>query len=101
MSLSCQDGDRAGWHHTIARFTPPSQSRVNSLPAGHLVGEPPELPLARHVQSGAIRRNVFKTLGALIEAIESFLAAWNDAKKLFVWVKSAEQILARLHRQPS
>jgi hypothetical protein len=27
MSLSCQDGDRAGWHHTIARFTPPSQSR--------------------------------------------------------------------------
>jgi len=24
MPLSCQDGDRAGWHHTIARFTPVS-----------------------------------------------------------------------------
>jgi hypothetical protein len=100
MPLSCQDGDRAGWHHTIARFTP-SQSRVNSLPAGHVVGEPPELPPARHIQSGAIWRGVFKTLGALIEAIESFLAAWNDPKKPFVWLKSAEQILARLHRQPS
>jgi hypothetical protein len=22
MPLSCQDGDRAGWRHTIARFTP-------------------------------------------------------------------------------
>jgi hypothetical protein len=22
-----QDGDRAGWHHTVARFTPPSQPR--------------------------------------------------------------------------
>jgi hypothetical protein len=21
MPLSCQDGDRAGWHHTVARFT--------------------------------------------------------------------------------
>jgi len=48
----------------------------------------------------AIRRGVFKSLGALIEAIERFLSAWNDTKKPFIWVKSAEQILSRLHRQP-
>jgi hypothetical protein len=39
-------------------------------------------------------------LGALIEAIERFLSAWNDTKKPFIWVRSAEQILSRLHRQP-
>jgi len=21
MPLSCQDGDRTGWHHTVTRFT--------------------------------------------------------------------------------
>jgi len=31
MPPSCQDGDRAGWHHAIARFTPPPQSRGNSF----------------------------------------------------------------------
>ncbi|MDQ6920803.1 MAG: IS630 family transposase [Candidatus Dormibacteraeota bacterium] len=71
-------------------FTPTGSSWINQVETWFSI-------LSRR----AIRRGVFKTLGALIEAIESFLAAWNDAKKPFVWVKSAEQILARLHRQPS
>jgi hypothetical protein len=34
MPLSCQDGDPAGWHHTIARFTP----RLNRGDAADAVG---------------------------------------------------------------
>jgi transposase len=49
----------------------------------------------------AIRRGVFHSVAALIDAIERFLAGWNDRRKPFVWVKSAEQILARLNRQLS
>jgi transposase len=48
----------------------------------------------------AIRRGVFTSVKALIEAIQRFLDHWNANKKPFVWVKSAEQILAGMHRQP-
>ena len=48
----------------------------------------------------AIRRGAFRSLAALIAAIQRFLDGWNEACKPFVWVKSAEQILATLHRQP-
>ena len=47
----------------------------------------------------AIRRGVFRNMGALIAAIEHFLEGWNQRCKPFVWVKSAEQILAQLNRQ--
>jgi hypothetical protein len=33
MRLSCQDGDRASWHHTVSRFTPVSIAG-NSLDPG-------------------------------------------------------------------
>jgi transposase len=48
----------------------------------------------------AIRRGVFTSLQALTDAIQHFLDAWNENSKPFVWVKSAEQILATMHRQP-
>ena len=44
---------------------------------------------------------VFTSVQALIDAIQRFLDGWNERCKPFVWVKSAEQILARLNRQPS
>lgn len=47
----------------------------------------------------AIRRGVFRNLSALIAAIQGFLDGWNARRKPFVWVKSAEQILAQLNRQ--
>ncbi len=47
----------------------------------------------------AIRRGAFKSLGALIQAIQRFLDGWNETCHPFVWVKSAEQILSQLHRQ--
>ena len=53
------------------------------------------------LQRRAINRGVFRSVAALIDAIERFLAAWNDHKEPFVWVKSAEQILAKANRQRS
>ncbi len=47
----------------------------------------------------AIRRGAFTSLQALIDAIQRFLDAWNENSRPFVWVKSAEQILATMHRQ--
>jgi len=49
----------------------------------------------------AIRRGVFRSVAALINAIQRFLDGWNERRRPFVWVKSAEQILARLNRQLS
>ncbi len=53
MPLSCQDGDRSGWHHTIARFTPvsiagelvsststPSRFELLGQPVGDLPSQP-------------------------------------------------------------
>lgn len=53
------------------------------------------------LQRRAINRGVFRSVAALIEAIDRFLAAWNERKKPFAWVKSAEQILAKADRQHS
>lgn len=47
----------------------------------------------------AIQRGVFRSVAALKEAIMRFLDAWNENLRPFVWVKSAEQILARANRQ--
>jgi len=47
----------------------------------------------------AIRRGVFKSPCALIDAIQRFLDASNENSKPFVWVKSAEQIPGRIDRQ--
>jgi hypothetical protein len=49
----------------------------------------------------AIRRGAFTSIGALIRAIQRILDSWNDDCKPFVWVKTAEEILATLHRQRS
>ena len=53
------------------------------------------------LQRRAINRGVFRSVAALVAAIERFLSAWNDRKKPFAWVKSAEQILAKADRQRS
>jgi len=47
----------------------------------------------------AIRRGVFRSVGALRAAIERFLEAWNEDAFPFAWIKTPEQILARAKRQ--
>ena len=43
----------------------------------------------------AIRRGAFKNVGALREAIQRFLNAWNENCQPFKWVKTAPQILVK------
>src|SRR2546425_2650555 len=43
----------------------------------------------------AIRRGAFKNVGALREAIQCFLDAWNENCQPFKWVKTAPQILVK------
>ena len=47
-----------------------------------------------------IRRGVFRSIVDLQAAINAYLAEHNANPKPFVWTKSAEAILAKLHRCP-
>ncbi|MEP7105069.1 MAG: IS630 family transposase [Chloroflexota bacterium] len=47
----------------------------------------------------AIRRGVFKSLSALINAIHGFLEAWNENCAPFAWIKTADQSLVKANRQ--
>jgi transposase len=46
----------------------------------------------------AIRRGVFVSIPDLVQAIEAFLAAWNDAPRPFLWTATVENIIAKLAR---
>ncbi|MDQ3417509.1 MAG: transposase [Acidobacteriota bacterium] len=47
-----------------------------------------------------IRRGTFRSVPALIAAIEDYLQHYNAAPKRFVWTKSADLILDKLARCP-
>jgi transposase len=47
-----------------------------------------------------IRRGVFHSIADLQAAINAYLAEHNGSPKPFVWTKSADAILAKLHRVP-
>jgi len=46
----------------------------------------------------AIKRGSHRSVGELVAAIEAFLAASNETPKPFVWVKTADEILASIAR---
>jgi hypothetical protein len=46
----------------------------------------------------ALRRGVFRSVPALIQAIKEYLRHHNAAPKPFVWTKSAQDIVAKVHR---
>ena len=46
----------------------------------------------------AVRRGVFFSVPDLIQAIESFLAAWNSDPKPFIWTAKLEDILRKIER---
>jgi len=52
----------------------------------------------RELTDNAIRRGVFGSVPALIEAIEDYLEASNGDPKAFVWTATAEQILEKVRR---
>jgi hypothetical protein len=53
------------------------------------------------VSRRAIRRGAFTSVRALVDAVQSSLDHWHDDCKPFVWVKTADEVLATLHRQRS
>ena len=50
----------------------------------------------RNITDKAIRRGVFKSVPALIEAIRQYLDAHNANPKIFTWTKDADTILAKI-----
>ncbi|PIP11822.1 MAG: IS630 family transposase, partial [bacterium (Candidatus Stahlbacteria) CG23_combo_of_CG06-09_8_20_14_all_40_9] len=47
--------------------------------------------------SRRIRRGIFKSVKELIEAIEQYIEANNKNPKPFIWTKTADEILTKLH----
>jgi transposase len=68
-------------------FTPTSSSWLNLVERWF-----------RNLTDKAIRRGVFGSVPALIEAIEEYLEANNEDPKAFVWTATAEQILEKVRR---
>jgi transposase len=68
-------------------FTPTSASWMNQIETWFSL-------LGRQ----AIRRGSFKSLPALMQAINRFIEHWNQGSTPFKWVKSADEILARAVR---
>ena len=48
----------------------------------------------------AIRRGVFRSVKELVTAIEAFIHTWNAGASPFIWVKTADEILAKAVRKP-
>jgi transposase len=71
-------------------FTPTSSSWLNQVETWFSI-------LSRR----AIRRGAFPSVRALTQAIQRFIDAWNEDCKPFVWVKTADEILASRPRQRS
>ena len=46
----------------------------------------------------AIRRGAFVSVPDLIQAIEAFLAAWNEAPRPFIWTATVGNIMAKIER---
>ena len=46
----------------------------------------------------ALRRGVFRSVAALIDAIEAFLEAHNEDPKVFIWRKDADTVIAKVAR---
>ena len=68
-------------------FTPTSSSWLNMI----------EIFFSK-LTDKAIRRGIFHSVPALIDAIQNYLAAHNENPKPFQWTATADQILAKVRR---
>jgi transposase len=71
-------------------FTPTSASWMNQIETWFGI-------LTRQ----AIRRSSFTSVKELVTMIEAFTRQWNEGSSPFVWVKTADQILAKAVRKPT
>jgi len=70
-------------------FTPTSASWMNQIETWFGI-----------LTSQAIRRGSFASVKELIAMIDAFTRQWNEGSSPFVWVKTADQILAKAVRKP-
>ena len=75
---------QARWH---LHFTPTSSSWVNLVER-----------FFAELTNKRLRRGAFTSVPTLIEAIDSWVANWNDDPKPFVWHKAAEEIIEKVRR---
>jgi transposase len=71
----------------VCHFVPTSSSWLNMVERWF-----------RELTDHAIRRGVFLSVPQLIEAIEAYLAAWNETPRPFVWTAKVEDIVKKLDR---
>lgn len=75
---------RNRWH---LHFTPTSSSWLNLVERWF-----------KELTDKRLTRGVFTSVAELTEAIEHWVAHWNDDPKPFVWHKPAEEIIAKVRR---
>jgi transposase len=75
---------RARWH---LHFTPTSSSWLNLVERWF-----------KELTERRLKRGVFTSVPALVDAIELWVEHWNDDPKPFVWHKAAEEIIEKVRR---
>jgi transposase len=75
---------RARWH---LHFTPTSSSWLNLVECWFSL-----------LTERRLRRGVFTSVDALVEAIETWAEHWNDDPTPFIWKKTADEIIAKVRR---
>jgi transposase len=74
-------------HRFVLHFIPTSSSWLNLVERWF-----------RELTEKAVRRAAFLSVPDLIEAVEAFLAAWNENPRPFVWTAKLEEILKKIER---
>jgi transposase len=75
---------RSRWH---LHFTPTSSSWLNLVER-----------FFNELTERRLRRGVFTSVAALVEAIELWIEHWNDNPRPFVWHKAADEIIEKVRR---
>jgi transposase len=78
------DPKRRRWH---LHFTPTSSSWVNLVERWF-----------KELTDRRLRRGIFTSVPALVEAIQLWAAHWNEDPKPFIWHKPAEEIIEKVRR---
>jgi transposase len=78
------DPRRRRWH---LHFTPTSSSWLNLVER-----------FFAELTNRRLRRGIFTSVPVLVEAIESWIAKWNENPKPFVWHKAADEIIEKVRR---
>jgi transposase len=78
------DPKRKRWH---LHFTPTSSSWLNLVER-----------FFAELTNRRLRRGVFTSVPVLVDAIESWIANWNQDPKPFVWHKAADEIIDKVRR---